>query len=61
MEEKEMEYCIYKVNQTGEYSADALSKFPGGAREGYTVIECGYKSRDEAMKRIEEVKKEKKK
>jgi len=56
-----MEYCIYKINQTGEYSADSLSKFPGGTRDGYTVIECGYKTRDEAMKRIEEIKKEKKK
>ena len=53
-----MEYCVYRINQTGELSADALSKFPSGTREGYTVLECGYKTRDEAMDRAEEIKKE---
>lgn len=53
-----MEYCVYRINQTGELSADALSKFPSGTREGYTVLECGYKTRDEAMVRVEEIKKE---
>ncbi|GMT42588.1 MAG: hypothetical protein IEMM0002_0999 [bacterium] len=52
-----MEFCIYKINQTGEYNADVLAKFPGGSREGYTVLECGYKTRDEAMQRIKEIEK----
>jgi len=53
-----MEFCIYKVNSTGEYGVDAQSKFPSSGRAGYTIIECGYKNREEAEKRIEELKKE---
>lgn len=53
-----MEYCVYSVNETGEISVDVLSKFPGGGRDGYTVLECGYKTYEEAMQRVKEIKKE---
>jgi len=58
--EVKMEYCLYTVNETGEINVDVLSKFPGGGRDGYTVLECGYKTYEEAMRRVEEIKKERK-
>ena len=53
-----MSYCIYKVNSTGEFSYDVDSKFPNRVRQGYTVLECGLKTRSEAEARLIEVKKE---
>ncbi len=53
-------FCVYKVNQTGELNADVLNKFPGGVRNGYTVLECGYKTHKEALKRMDEIEKEEK-
>jgi len=53
-----MSYCIYKVNSTGEFSYDVDSKFPNSVRQGYTILECGLKTRNEAEERLTEVKKE---
>ncbi|VAX18247.1 hypothetical protein MNBD_NITROSPINAE01-1516 [hydrothermal vent metagenome] len=53
-----MVYCIYKVNSTGEYSYDVDTKFPNSTRQGYTILECGLKTRKEADARLSEVKKE---
>ena len=50
-----MSYCIYKVNSTGKYGYDVDPKFPQGRRDGYTILECGLKTRDEAEARIQEI------
>ena len=50
-----MSHCIYKVNSTGKYGIDVDAKFPGGRRDGYTVIECGLKDNKDAMDRIKEL------
>lgn len=54
----EMSHCIYKVNHTGQFGVDVDSKFPEGRRDGYTILECGLKTREEAEARIEEIKAE---
>jgi len=52
------DYCIFKINATGELGADVITKFPSQQRPFYTVLECGFKSREDASQRIEELKKE---
>lgn len=54
-----MSLCIYKINSTGEYAADVESKFFEGSRDGYTILECGFKTKEEAEARIKEIKAEK--
>jgi len=52
------DYCIFKINATGQLDVDVITKFPAQQRPFYTVLECGYKSREEALKRVEELNKE---
>jgi len=54
-----MSICIYKINSTGKYGCDVDSRFPGGRRDGYTVIECGL-SKTDAEARIKELEAEEK-
>lgn len=49
-----MSYCIYKVNSTGEYGYDVDAKFPQDRRDGYTILECGLKTKADADARIRE-------
>ncbi len=53
-----MSHCIYRVNATGALGIDVDAKFPGGQRDGYTILECGLKTREEAEARIKEIKAE---
>ena len=55
-----MSYCIYRINSTGQYEFDVDAKFPAGRRDGYTVLECGLKTRQEAEARIGEYRAEEK-
>ena len=50
-----MSFCIFKVNSTGKYGFDVSSKFPGGQRDGYTILECGLKTRAEAERRVKNI------
>ncbi len=49
-----MSFCIYKINSTGEYGYDVDAKFPLGRRDGYTILECGLKTKADADARIRE-------
>lgn len=53
-----MSYCIYKVITTGKIGVDVDTKFPSGGRQGYTVIECGLKKREDAEARVREIERE---
>jgi len=53
-----MSFCIYKVNTTGKYFYDVDSKFPSGRRDGYTILECGLRTKADAEARIREIEEE---
>ena len=50
-----MSFCIYRVNSTGKHGVDVDSKFLNGRRDGYTVLECGLKSKEELAGRVKEL------
>ncbi len=50
-----MSYCIYKVNSTGKLALDVDVKFPSGRRDGYTILECGLKTVEDARARLKEI------
>lgn len=53
-------YCIYKVNTSGVLGCDVSVKFSGERRDGYTVMERGFKTREEAETRMRQMKAEQK-